>query len=230
MTTNSNGKILSSWIVRGLGVLMALSLVIASLPRSVSAAPPTAKEECNFFHAVRRGDTLRKIESRYGYSAAQIVARNDLKKPYTIYVGQNLCIPSKVKKNVPDVASKYTNKPAVFFTAGRDGKDILVYTYNYPKTTALVKTAIFGGDPNWGRILQTLGAGRVELCLERTVVKLCGVTVFRRGASAGPGARKRAAVRLGAKEVGIEVSLGVGRATARVWTCDLSYDYVKCNI
>ena len=95
--------------------------------------------------------------------------------------------------------------------------------------SALVKTAIFGGDPNWGRILQTLGAGRVELCLERTVVKLCGVTVFRRGASAGPAARKRAEARLGANEVGIEVSLGAGRASARVWTCDLSYDYVRIN-
>jgi glutamate N-acetyltransferase/amino-acid N-acetyltransferase len=95
--------------------------------------------------------------------------------------------------------------------------------------SALVKTAIFGGDPNWGRILQTLGAGRVELCLERTAVKLCGVTVFRRGASAGPAARKRAEARLGANEVGIEVSLGVGRASARVWTCDLSYDYVRIN-
>ena len=47
--------------------------------------------------------------------------------------------------------------------------------------SALVKTAIFGGDPNWGRILQTLGAARVKLNLERTVVSLCGVVVFRGG-------------------------------------------------
>ena len=138
---------------------MVLSLMVASLPRSVSAAPPTAKEECNFFHAVRRGDTLKKIESRYGYSAAQIVARNDLKKPYTIYVGQNLCIPSKVKKNVPKVASKYTNKQAVFFTAGRDGKHILVYTYNYPKTTALIKVEN-AGDGVWK--LVTVGSMRTK--------------------------------------------------------------------
>jgi len=93
----------------------------------------------------------------------------------------------------------------------------------------LVKTAIFGGDPNWGRILQTLGAGRVSLCLEQTVVKLCGVTVFRRGASAGPAARRRAEARLVEQEIAIEVSLGAGRAAARVWTCDLSYDYVRIN-
>jgi glutamate N-acetyltransferase/amino-acid N-acetyltransferase len=93
----------------------------------------------------------------------------------------------------------------------------------------LVKTAIFGGDPNWGRVLQTLGAADVRLRFERTEVKLCGVAVFRRGASAGPAARRRAAARLGASEVEVAVKLGAGRAAATVWTCDLSYDYVRIN-
>ena len=93
----------------------------------------------------------------------------------------------------------------------------------------LVKTALFGRDPNWGRILQTVGAGGVRLHLARTRIALCGVTVFRDGASAGPAARRRAAARLGAPDVAIEVHLGVGRAEARIWTCDLSYDYVRIN-
>ena len=93
----------------------------------------------------------------------------------------------------------------------------------------LVKTAIFGGDPNWGRILQALGAARVDLRLDRTAVKLCGVPVFRAGRSAGAAARQRAAGRLVDDEVEIEVALGVGRASARIWTCDLSYDYVRIN-
>jgi glutamate N-acetyltransferase/amino-acid N-acetyltransferase len=93
----------------------------------------------------------------------------------------------------------------------------------------LVKTAIFGGDPNWGRILQTVGAGRVEIRAERAAVELGGVPVFRHGASAGPAARRRAARRLTGDEVEIGLSLGVGRASARVWTCDLSYDYVRIN-
>jgi glutamate N-acetyltransferase/amino-acid N-acetyltransferase len=93
----------------------------------------------------------------------------------------------------------------------------------------LVKTAIFGGDPNWGRILQTVGAGQVEIRLDGALVKLCGVEVFRRGASAGPAARRRAARRLLEDEIEIGVSLGVGKAAARIWTCDLSYDYVRIN-
>ena len=93
----------------------------------------------------------------------------------------------------------------------------------------LVKTAIFGRDANWGRILQTVGAGRVEIRAEKALVKLCGVTVFRNGSSAGPAARRRAEARMDADEVEIFVTLGAGRSAARIWTCDLTYDYVRIN-
>jgi len=93
----------------------------------------------------------------------------------------------------------------------------------------LVKTAIFGRDPNWGRILQTLGAGRVRMEPERAEIRLCGVPVWARGRSAGPAARKRAAKGLSEPEVEIEVRLGAGRAEARMFTCDLSTDYVRIN-
>lgn len=93
----------------------------------------------------------------------------------------------------------------------------------------LVKTALFGGDANWGRILQTIGAGRVTLDLARTEVKLAGVTVFARGASTGPEARARAQAAMRAPEVAVVVKLGAGRAASTVWTCDLTYDYVKIN-
>ena len=93
----------------------------------------------------------------------------------------------------------------------------------------LVKTAIFGRDPNWGRILQTLGAGRVKLNLRRVEIKLCGAKVFAKGASTGSAARRRAEAGLSADEVSIEVDLAAGRSRARIWTCDLTYDYVKIN-
>ena len=93
----------------------------------------------------------------------------------------------------------------------------------------LVKTALFGRDPNWGRILQTVGAGRVALDLARAEVRLCGVPVFRDGASTGPRARARAGARLERPEVTIAVDLAAGKGRARLWTCDLSYDYVRIN-
>jgi len=94
----------------------------------------------------------------------------------------------------------------------------------------LVKTAVFGGDPNWGRILQTVGAARVRVNLPRTEVWLAGVPVFRAGAPTGPAARARAGARMrDACEVEIAVRLGAGRGAARLWTCDYSYDYVRIN-
>lgn len=93
----------------------------------------------------------------------------------------------------------------------------------------LVKTALFGGDPNWGRILQTAGAARVAIALERAVVSLGGIAVFRNGAPTGDAARRRAGRALVKKEVDVALDLGAGRHSATVWTCDLSYDYVKIN-
>jgi glutamate N-acetyltransferase/amino-acid N-acetyltransferase len=93
----------------------------------------------------------------------------------------------------------------------------------------LVKTAVFGRDPNWGRILQTVGAAEVQIRPDRAEVRLAGVTVFRRGSAVGPAARKRAAARHDRDEIHIEVELGAGRASARMWTCDLSTDYVRIN-
>jgi len=93
----------------------------------------------------------------------------------------------------------------------------------------LVKTALFGGDPNWGRILQTVGAGEVRINLERAEVRLGGVAVYRRGGSAGPRARARAGKKLTEPEIEIRVDLATGRGRASLWTCDLSYDYVRIN-
>jgi glutamate N-acetyltransferase/amino-acid N-acetyltransferase len=96
-------------------------------------------------------------------------------------------------------------------------------------SSPLVKTAIFGRDPNWGRILQTVGAARVRVDLARAEVRLAGVPVFREGAGAGTAARRRAGARMRRPEVEIAIDLGAGRAQAMLWTCDLTYDYVRIN-
>lgn len=93
----------------------------------------------------------------------------------------------------------------------------------------LVKTAICGGDPNWGRILQTIGAGGIAWNPETTRIRLGGVAVFSRGRSAGPAARARAERALRQEEIHIEVDLGRGHGAARLFTCDLTAEYVRIN-
>jgi len=93
----------------------------------------------------------------------------------------------------------------------------------------LVKTAVFGGDPNWGRIMQTIGHGQIAWHAEKARVSLGGVTVFAKGRSAGPAARKRAEKAHETDELSIRVDLGLGTHASRIYTCDLTYDYVKIN-
>ncbi|MGO9708237.1 MAG: bifunctional ornithine acetyltransferase/N-acetylglutamate synthase, partial [Polyangiaceae bacterium] len=96
----------------------------------------------------------------------------------------------------------------------------------------LVKAAIFGADPNWGRVLAAIGAraGARNYAVDplRATVTLQGVTVFTAGA---PTAADPLALRAKMRQpqVAIDVALQDGNASATAWGCDLSYDYVKIN-
>jgi glutamate N-acetyltransferase/amino-acid N-acetyltransferase len=94
----------------------------------------------------------------------------------------------------------------------------------------LVKTALFGGDPNWGRIVQAAGAAGVRLRPGALSVAIDGVRLLDRGRPvADRRALARAARAMRGRCVGIEVGLGLGRAEARVLTTDLTYEYVRLN-
>jgi glutamate N-acetyltransferase/amino-acid N-acetyltransferase len=91
----------------------------------------------------------------------------------------------------------------------------------------LVKTAMFGCDPNWGRILSAVGQTEARIKLDRARVSVGGLAVYdRRPLALDAGKASR---RLKRKEVAIEVDLRLGRGAATVYTCDLSYDYVRIN-
>jgi len=89
----------------------------------------------------------------------------------------------------------------------------------------LFKCAIFGNDPNWGRVLAAAGTSRAEFDPERVSVSFNGVTVFREGQLG----EDRSLVDLGGRDVTVEVDLAAGGASATVWTNDLTYEYVKEN-
>jgi glutamate N-acetyltransferase/amino-acid N-acetyltransferase len=94
----------------------------------------------------------------------------------------------------------------------------------------LVKTAMFAGDANWGRIIMAVGKAGVEGLDPRGVaVALDEVPLIERG-EPHPAYREELGAAVVAKpEFSIRVSLGRGEAQARLWTCDFSYDYVKIN-
>jgi glutamate N-acetyltransferase/amino-acid N-acetyltransferase len=94
----------------------------------------------------------------------------------------------------------------------------------------LVKTAFFAGDPNWGRILAAVGrAGLADLDVGRVCVYLDEVCIVRNGARAPEYQESRGQAVMGRPEITVRIDLGRGAYSARVWTCDLSYDYVRIN-
>ena len=95
-------------------------------------------------------------------------------------------------------------------------------------SSSLVKTAIHGGDPNWGRIVCALGYSGAELAIDRLQVTIGGLSVFERGS--GVPVDLEAVRRVFEQpEIEIAASLGLGDGLAEAWGCDLSEEYVRIN-
>lgn len=94
----------------------------------------------------------------------------------------------------------------------------------------LVKTAFFASDPNWGRIVAAIGrAGVPGLAIERVNLWLDDVCIVRGGGRADDYTEERGQAAMRRAEITVRVELGRGEAAARLWTSDLSHDYVRIN-
>jgi glutamate N-acetyltransferase/amino-acid N-acetyltransferase len=92
----------------------------------------------------------------------------------------------------------------------------------------LVKTAVFGRDPNWGRILCAVGYAGVAIDPDIVSVLMAGIPIY----SDGSGLtfdHDRAVEALSASDIDIDIDLSQGEASAAIYTCDLTYDYVRIN-
>ena len=92
----------------------------------------------------------------------------------------------------------------------------------------LVKTAVFGHDANWGRVAAAAGKCGVPFDQARVDIDFMGVPVCRAGLTV-PMDEEDMLRRFEAPEIDIAVDLGMGEASTRVWTCDLTHDYVTIN-
>jgi len=88
----------------------------------------------------------------------------------------------------------------------------------------LVKTAVHGSDPNWGRVIAAAGYSGADLDPDRISLALCGVTVVDRGRIVDG-----AVADMSGKDIEIAVDLGVGGCDAVAWGCDLTAEYVRIN-
>lgn len=116
-------------------------------------------------------------------------------------------------------------KRVVITVTGADTEDDALVAARVIARDSLVKTALFGSDPNWGRVLAAVGIAPVKLDPERISVSFNGSPVCIDGAGA-PGARE---VDLSGEDIIVVVDLGVGGGSASIRTTDLSHAYVEEN-
>lgn len=95
-------------------------------------------------------------------------------------------------------------------------------------SSSLVKAAVHGVDPNWGRIVCALGYSGEELALDKLHLSVGGLVVFERGAGVDV---DLAALRSAFEQPEIEIvaTLGLADGRAEAWGCDLSEEYVRIN-
>jgi glutamate N-acetyltransferase/amino-acid N-acetyltransferase len=120
-----------------------------------------------------------------------------------------------------------TKALAVQVSGALDGKDAASVAREVA-SSMLIKAAVFGGDPNPGRILQAVGASGVPIIPERVSIDLAGHRVVTGGVMV-PFDQRACAEALKERDVAIEVDLGLGDEEATAFGCDLGYEYVRIN-
>ena len=95
-------------------------------------------------------------------------------------------------------------------------------------TSYLLKTAIHGSDPNWGRIVSVIGRSNIEIVGDAVTVAICDTLVFENG-EPSPYDEKSVAKAMESDTISIKISVGSGNAYAKGWGCDLSAEYVRIN-
>jgi glutamate N-acetyltransferase/amino-acid N-acetyltransferase len=117
---------------------------------------------------------------------------------------------------------------AITVTGGRDDDDARLVARTIANSP-LVKTAVHGADPNWGRIVAAAGRSGGSFDVGQATVHVGGVLLFENGLphdDAAPEAGRH----LEGTDVRIDMDLGTGgRGRATIWTCDLTAEYVRIN-
>ncbi|MCH8312625.1 MAG: bifunctional glutamate N-acetyltransferase/amino-acid acetyltransferase ArgJ [Nitrospinae bacterium] len=96
-------------------------------------------------------------------------------------------------------------------------------------TSSLVKTAIFGEDPNWGRIICAIGYAGVPIRPDRIVIRLNGATLYENDHPTKHASMESLRLKMQKPSILIAIDLRNGNEMAEMYTCDFSYDYVRIN-
>jgi glutamate N-acetyltransferase/amino-acid N-acetyltransferase len=123
-------------------------------------------------------------------------------------------------------ASKFITISVTDGASGEESREVALTVANSP----LVKTAFFASDPNWGRILAAIGRTTLaDLDIQKISISLNDVKIVESGKRAENYTEAKGQGVMQQEDITISISLGRGSASAVIWTCDLSHEYVRIN-
>ncbi len=186
----------------------------AALDRALRKAAAVTFDRLDVDGSCSTNDTVLLLSS----GASEIAPAQDELDAAILRVCDDLCAQLQAD------AEGVTKRVAVTVSGARTEDDAVVVARAVARDS-LVKTALFGSDPNWGRVLAAVGIAPVTIDPNRISVSFNGSPVCVDGAGA-PGARQ---VDLSGSDIAVDVDLGLGDASATVRTTDLSHAYVEEN-
>ncbi len=95
--------------------------------------------------------------------------------------------------------------------------------------SSLVKTAIAGEDPNWGRIVMAIGKEGSSVIQDKISISINKVKITHKGALVNNYKEEIVAKKMKSKNIEIDINIGTGKESATIWTCDLTKEYIKIN-
>lgn len=144
--------------IAGFSTLLVIAILAAMLP----AAPVSAQSNCSKTHSVVSGETLSSIAAKYNISYLDLAQANDLKDPYTLYIGQSLCIPGTAAATATSGSSSSSSTSTASASNSKDpnfvidieGKFLTVSTGNFPTQSSFFVRASEDRFPNmkWDKL------------------------------------------------------------------------------
>jgi glutamate N-acetyltransferase/amino-acid N-acetyltransferase len=122
-------------------------------------------------------------------------------------------------------ATKFVTIAVTGAETDADARLVAMATANSP----LVKTAIAGEDPNWGRIVMAVGKSGAAADRDKLTIKLGDMVLAENGWRSPSYSEEAAAAHMKGQNIDINVDLGLGDGAATVWTCDLTHEYITIN-
>jgi glutamate N-acetyltransferase/amino-acid N-acetyltransferase len=213
-----------------MATMLAFIATDATLERDVLQECLMDAVEKSFNRITVDGDTSTNdacVLVATGKSAAPAIEKADVNYPLFCNAVTDVCI--QLAQAIVRDGEGATRFVTVAVEGGRNRDECLEVAYTIAHSP-LVKTALFAGDPNWGRILAAVGrAGIADLDLGNIQIYLDDVCIVRDGGRASGYTEAAGQQVMDRKEITIRVVLNRGECSEQIWTCDLSYDYVKIN-